>query len=206
MSNYWTEDTITTVQRTFIKGTFMGKYYAEHHDEWSQPHSEFYRMHIYQAEITLEEVRKDEEGDFPEVFGLRSFKGTFGQPVNCYDPVSATYFQLNLDEPRIADPILSKITKEGSEHMGTISGAIYGYVTKLTTEKVRTNHQIPDPNRPISPIQPGTSVPPAGVNSWTGWTRTATHEFSYINGFRYRRDYYRYGNGSYKWGNWYAIE
>jgi hypothetical protein len=201
MSSFWTEDTVTIVQRTFIKGSFTGKYYAEHREEWSQPHSEFYHMHIYQAEITLEEVRKDQEGDFPEVMGMRSFQGTFGQPVSCYDPVSTTYFQLNLEEPRIADPVLSKVMKEGSEHMGTISGTIYGYISKILTEQVRTEHVLPDPV-PLLPLATAASMGTEGK----AWTRMVTCEYAYINGSRHRRDYYRQGKGTYRWGNWYVVE
>jgi hypothetical protein len=192
MSSYWTEDIITTVQRTYIKGAFTGKYHAQRREEWSQHHSELYDMHIYQVEIILEEIRKDGEGDFPEVQGLRHFNGTFGQPVNCYDTKSETYFQLNLDEPRIADPQLSKITKEGAEHLGTITGTIYGSVTKQVNEKVRLEHHIEN-------------IAPIASNDWTGWTRTSTHEFSYINEIRYRRDYYQHINGTYRWGTWYAV-
>ncbi|NOW98945.1 hypothetical protein [Mucilaginibacter sp. SG564] len=205
MSNFWTEDTITTVQRTFIKGTFTGKYYAEHRGEWSQTHSEFYHMHIYQAEVRLEEVRKDEEGDFPEVTGMRSFKGTFGQPISCYDPGSGAYFQLNLEEPRIADPVLSKVMKEDNEHLGTISGTIYGYISKILTERVRTEHVLPDPPPFSAPAPPVTAAASTGTGG-KAWTRTANFEYSYIHGSRHRRDYYRHGNGAYRWGDWYAVE
>ena len=193
MSSYWTEDTVTKLERTYIKGTFTGKYHAERRDETYQHHRELFDMHIYQAEVIIEEVRKNEQGDFPELVGLRPFQGSFAQPVNCYDPHSGTYFRLTIDEPRIAHPELSKITRESNEHLGTISGTLYGHLTKVQTEKVRTEHIAED------------VLHSSFINDRSQWKRTATYEFSYINGIRHRRDYYSSGNSTYQWSNWYSV-
>jgi len=115
MSSFTTEETVTTITRTFIKGTFTGKYNAERNDERDSRHSEFYRMNIYSAEIRIEAVRQHNEGDFPEALAVKPFGGTIGQPVRCYDPNSNTYFELTLNEPKINDPVLSLITKEGAK-------------------------------------------------------------------------------------------
>jgi len=193
MSSFTTEETVTTITRTFIKGTFTGKYNAERNDERDSRHSEFYRMNIYSAEIRIEAVRQHNEGDFPEALAVKPFGGTIGQPVRCYDPNSNTYFELTLNEPKINDPVLSLITKEGDEHFGTILGAIFGYITQTATEQVKTQHYYEEPTV-------------YRASSEAGWTRTSAHEFSTVQGISYRRDRYYHAGGNYRWGSWYVVQ
>lgn len=193
MITYWTSETITLADRTYIKGRFQGKYHAERSEATSSHHVEYFQMHIYQAEITIDTIRKNDQGEFPETAGLRDFDGSFAQPVNCYDPTADAWFQLQIYKPKLNDITLSKIVREGSENLGTISGTLYGYITKLRTEERKVARETADPisNIPISNKQE--------------WTRTATHEFIYRDGARYRRDYYRHTSGNFRWGEWYAV-
>lgn len=191
---YWTEETITHVDHTYIKGRFQGKYYAERQESWSNHHVEFFNMHIYEAEVELEEVRKPGQQPFSENQDLPIFGGTLAQPVTCYDRQADAWFRLNIEEPRLGDIQLSRIVKEGNEHMGTITGTLYGCLNKLRTEQLKVAHELPDP-----------AVPSPSIINHHDWTRTTTHEFSYQNGQRYRRDYYRHVNGSFRWGQWYAV-
>lgn len=191
---YWTEETITHVDQTYIKGRFHGKYHAERQESWSNHHVEFFNMHIYQVEVELEEVRKPGQEPFPENQDLPIFGGTLAQPVNCYDRQADAWFKLNIEEPRLTDIQLSKIVKEGNEHLGTITGTLYGCLNKLRTEQLKVAHEISDP----------VVAPPLIVNH-QDWIRTTTHEFRYQNGQRYRRDYYRHSNGGFRWGDWYAV-
>jgi hypothetical protein len=193
MSTYWTAETITLVERTYVKGAFRGKYHAERSEAVSTHHVEYFQMHIYQAEVTLDEVRKSGQGEFPETTGLRDFEGSFAQPVNCYDPTADAWFQLHIYEPKLEDIVLSKIVREGSENLGTITGTLYGYVTRQRTEERKVAHETPDP------------IPNIPISNTQGWTRTPTHEFIYRDGTRYRRDYYRHAGGSFCWGEWYAV-
>jgi hypothetical protein len=193
MSTYWTAETITLVERTYVKGAFRGKYHAERSEAVSTHHVEYFQMHIYQAEVTLDEVRKSGQGEFPETTGLRDFEGSFAQPVNGYDPTADAWFQLHIYEPKLEDIVLSKIVREGSENLGTITGTLYGYVTRQRTEERKVAHETPDP------------IPNIPISNTQGWTRTPTHEFIYRDGTRYRRDYYRHAGGSFCWGEWYAV-
>ncbi|MDP9078867.1 MAG: hypothetical protein M3O71_15670 [Bacteroidota bacterium] len=192
MSTFWTTETVTLVERTYIRGTFQGKYHAQRSEADSSHHAEYFRMHIYQAEVTIGEVRKNKE--FPETAGLRDFEGSFAQPVNCCDPGTNTFFQLHIHEPMLSAITLSRVVREGAENFGTISGTLYGYVTKLHTEQRKVAHDVPDP----------VTLPITG--NVQQWSRTPTHEFSYREGTRYRRDYYRHSSGSFRWGEWYAVE
>src|ERR1700748_2717481 len=142
---YWTEETITHVDHTYIKGRFHGKYHAERQESWSNHHVEFFNIHIYQVEVELEEVRKPGQEPFSENQDLPLFGGTLAQPVTCYDRQADAWFRLNIEEPRLTDIQLSKIVKEGSEHLGTITGTLYGYLSKLRTEQLKIAHDLPDP-------------------------------------------------------------
>lgn len=193
MSTYWTSETITLVDRTFIKGRFRGKYHAERSETASSHHVEYFRMHIYQAEITLDAVRKEDQGEFPGAADLHDFDGSFAQPVNCYDPTADAWFRLHIHEPKLSDITLSKIVREGSENLGTISGTLYGYITRLRTEDRKVAHEKPD------------AIPDTPVSNQQEWTRTATHEFIYRDGARYRRDCYQHSTGKFRWGEWYAV-
>lgn len=196
MSTHWKEETITTVQRTFIKGNFTGKYNAQRNDAKSSHHTEYFLINIYEAEIHLEKARKDFEGDFPEAVDLPPFGGTFTQPVSCYDPQSGSYFKLTIEQPRVANPLLSKIMKEGSEHMGTISGTIYGYLAKTITENIRM---------PVEPIISSNSSIAHQTDISLQWIRTSTFENAYFQGTLHQRYSYRSGSGNYRWGNWYIV-
>ncbi|MCQ6961090.1 hypothetical protein [Mucilaginibacter aquariorum] len=197
MKSYWSEEKIMTANRTYIKGTFRGKYHAQRIDELSRAKTEFFDMHVYDVEVILEQVRSNAEGDFPENKSLETFSGTFAQSVNCYDPKSKSFFKLNISEPKIADPQISLVTKEGTEQLGSISGTLYGSLLEMKETIVRKEHFIPDP------VAPPTGAIP--LSNHPDWTRTAGHEFSYIGGTRYRRDQYRYHTGSLHWGNWYTV-
>ena len=197
MKSYWSEEKIMTANRTYIKGTFRGKYYAQRIDELSRTKTEFFDMHVYDVEVILEQVRNDAEGDFPENKNLETFSGTFAQSINCYDPKSKSFFKLNISEPKIADPKISLVTKEGTEQLGCISGTFYGSLLEMKETIVGKEHFIPDPAPPSSGVTPLAGHP--------DWTRTAVHEFSYTGGIRYRRDQYRHHSGNLHWGVWYTV-
>ena len=192
MGTYWTEETVTTVKRTYIKGTFQGKYRAHRSEAWSRHHVEYYHMTIYEAEVTLLAVRQETEKDFPEAANLKAFEGALCRPISCYDPTSDTWFKLNIEEPRIIAVELSQIVSEGNEHLGTITGTIFGEIIKLETETQEVAHETIDPE-------------PVYSTSFSGWTRTTVHEFNFQNGSRYRRDQYRHSSGVFRWGSWYGV-
>ncbi|MFB9844003.1 DUF2304 domain-containing protein [Mucilaginibacter ginsenosidivorans] len=125
---------------------------------------------------------------------MRSFRGTVSQPLNCYDAQSGAYFQLQLEELRIAGPELSKITREGTEHLGTITGTLYGYISRWVPARVRTEHFRED------------TVSAAGKAEPLSWARTDAHEFKRTGSQRFRRDRYVSGATAYRWGNWYAVD
>ncbi len=189
MRTYYTEETVSTVQRTYIKAMFRAKYHAERQDDLSHHTTEYYDLHLYEAELVITDIQNE---DFTVAKDLTPFGGSLAQPVNCYDLASGEYFQLNMEGTRISDARLSDVTKEGSERFGQLSGILYGYTSKILTEKIQVTHT---EDEPVA----------APVNDWSGWTRTSTHEFKFSGGARYRRDHYRGAGNTWRWGNWYGV-
>lgn len=124
-------------RRTFIKGTFSGKYIG-HLAHGSSYHQD---VNIYDLEVTQgrmvtemkpENIRKWKEGEHESYLNIDTFKCSFPNEVPCiihYADGVTKEFLIQLQSPKIHQPALSNQVYDGKEVFGDIQGEISGYIS-----------------------------------------------------------------------------
>lgn len=136
-------------RKTFIKGSFKGKYWANEDDFKSLIHKEdYYDIEIYEADIVIEKTNKEEEGEFEEYKIEKRCITPIPKPVNCfYKDKSGNdkLFKLHILDHKITDIDLTDVVKEHKKSFGTITGKIYGYILDEVIRPVEVEIVDPPP-------------------------------------------------------------
>lgn len=124
-------------RRTFIKGTFSGKYIGRLAYE-SSHHQD---VNIYDLEVTQgkmvtemnpENIRKWKVGEHESCLNIDTFQCSFPDEIPCvihYTNGVTKEFLIQLQSPKIHQPALSNQLYEGKEVFGDISGVISGHIS-----------------------------------------------------------------------------
>lgn len=125
-------------RKTFIKGRFKGKYWAnEDSTKTIANKEEYYNIHIYDAEVIIDKVNREEE--FTEYQQELRCITPIPTPINCiYKEGNGDFklFKLHIFDHKITNICLSNVVKELHKSFGTIEGNIYGYVQDEATKEV----------------------------------------------------------------------
>jgi hypothetical protein len=137
-------------RRTYIKGSFVGKLTGDIDKIKSDLRTEnFYDLQFNTAEILTDEngIRKwDEGGEFEDFISLKPFN----TPLPLTDisirqaGENLKYYSLNLLEPKIKSPELSKQLYEADHVFVTLKGEVCGYLRHF--EEIEVSEEIPDPD------------------------------------------------------------
>ncbi len=175
-------------RRTYVKGFFIGKYWAEIDFEKSDQRREnYYDLNIYEAEVTITDIRKFDEGEFLEAKAIDKFTTNFPSPTHCI--YNDRRFKIEIQHPKIDinDEILSDVVIEHEKTFGTVKGKIYGYILHYDFEgkEIEIEEEIIlSPNNTI--IQ---------------GTKTGKFEIDENK----RRDQFYNSNATTYWGDWYDL-
>lgn len=175
-------------RRTYVKGVFVGKYWAEiDFNKSDQRRENYFDINIYEANVTILETRKFQFGEFEEALNIDVFPTPFPSPTECV--FEGKHFKLSIYNPKIVitDEIISDIVRENEKTFGTVRGSIYGYLLHFDYEEkiieVETDPVL-DSNRVI--VQ---------------GSKTGRFELDGNN----RRDEFYNSDFTTYWGDWYAL-
>jgi hypothetical protein len=184
-------------RRTYIKGRFNGKFigYLDHRKS-DLLHENFYDLEVLSGEIKTTKdtahIRHWETGE-PEEFQpveqfLTKLPESLSLEVKYNDGIIKNY-QINLNEPKLSNYILSNQVYEDYKIFGDISGDVSGYIK---------HYDIKDVEVEVVPEEDGTIILPSQstiikTTKQTGRTET--------NGNYKRWEYYNTDNSTY-WGSW----
>lgn len=138
-------------RKTFLHGRFEGKYWADKDFyDTSNPFEENFRINIYEAEVDIEEARREELGEFDGYEDEMEFTARFPDPVLCRYVNSegeTKVYHLSIKGVKLTEvhPSISKTVQDGNERYGTLTGKIYGYIVDSVEETVYIEKEEPIP-------------------------------------------------------------
>ena len=184
-------------RRTYIKGKFKGKFigYLDHKKS-DLLHENFYDLEVLSGEIKTTKddacIRHWQTGESKEFQPVEKFLTKLPESllleVGYEDGITKTY-QINLNEPKLSDYLLSNQIYEGDKIFGDITGNISGYIKHYDTRDVEVE---------VVSDKDGTIVLPPQTAKTKTTKQTGRTE---TNGNYTRWEYY-YSDGSTYWGNW----
>jgi hypothetical protein len=190
-------------RRTYIRGRFKGKFWADEANRQSNnPYEGIFNIHIYEAEVEIEDARREQEGVYENYENEAPFLATIPSPVPCTftrpDGEAVTY-SLEILGHRLSDvtPGISKSMAEGHERFGTLEGKIYGYIVDVVEETVYQEGPISDSRSLIFPVDESDTPSFISVGIPTG-KKDVNGVFERIE----RHD----GKGGVYWDNWLRTE
>lgn len=188
-------------RRTYIRGRFRGKFWADEDasSKSSNPFEGHFRVHIYEAEVVIEDARREQDGVYDGYENETPFLANFPSPVLCRrlaDDGATDSYSLDILDIRLTEvyPIIQNAMAEGHERFGELEGKIYGFVLDTVQETVYVEKQESATeivefhlDRVLSPVV----YPEAGLRTGE-WQE---------NG-KYRRPRIHNGRGGHSWGAW----
>lgn len=129
-------------RRTYIKGSFFGKYRGDFDKtNFDSNYQEFYDIEIYEGEIIDFKIEKDNPKEVNEAaylkfesevhFLQKQFDNIISKPVNSHID-DFDVFRFKIDEPKIQHVQIDNVIKEGNQTFGTFTCTVFGYVTDIT--------------------------------------------------------------------------
>lgn len=184
-------------RRTYIKGTFTGKFIGYIDPKKSDfIHENFYDLEVLSGEIkTIKDsahIRHWETGEPEEFQPVEKFLTKLPELLKCeiyYPDGSTKNYEINLQEPKLSNYILSNGMNEVNKVFGDITGEISGYIK---------HYDIQDVEVEVVPEADGTLIYPPIAKLIKTSKQTGRTE---INGNYKRWEYYNSDNSTY-WGNW----
>jgi hypothetical protein len=184
-------------RRTYIKGKFTGKFigYLDHQKS-DLLHEIFYDLEVLSGEIktTTDEthIRHWQTGEPEEFQPVEQFLTKLPESLPLeirYNDGTIKNYQINLNEPKLSDCLLSNQVYEDNKIFGDIKGDISGYIKHYDTQ---------DGEFEVIPEDDGTIILPLATASIKTSKQTGKTE---VNGNYKRWEYYN-SDGSTYWGNW----
>ena len=184
-------------RRTYIKGTFTGKFigYLDHQNS-DLLHENFYDLEVISGEIKTTKddghIRHWQTGEPEEFQPVEQFLTKLPESLPLeihYNDGTIKSYQINLNEPKLSNYSLSKQLYEDNKIFGDITGDISGYLSHYDIVDVDVEVIQEDGgmiNRP-----PKSAI--VQMSKQTGKTQ--------INGSYKRWEYFN-SDGSVYWGNW----
>ena len=184
-------------RRTYIKGTFTGKFigYLDHQNS-DLLHENFYDLEVISGEIKTTKddghIRHWQTGEPEEFQPVEQFLTKLPESLPLeihYNDGTIKSYQINLNEPKLSNYSLSKQLYEDKKIFGDITGDISGYLSHYDIVDVDVEVIQEDGgmiNRP-----PKSAI--VQTSKQTGKTQ--------INGSYKRWEYFN-SDGSVYWGNW----
>lgn len=184
-------------RRTYIKGRFTGKFVGILDSQKSDLlHENFYDLEVISGEIktTKDEshIRHWETGEPLEFQPIEKFLTKLPQSLPLeikYSDGTFKSYQINLNDPKLNNYILSKQVHEGDKILGDIEGDISGYIKHYDVQDVEVE---------VIPKDGGTNVLPTSNATIKTTKETGKTE---LDGNYKRWEYYNSDNSTY-WGNW----
>lgn len=181
-------------RRTYIQGKFKGKFIGYFDQRKSDTrHENFYDLEVIFGEITTEKnefnIRHWETGEPKEFQEIDNFltKIPDNLPLEITDEKGVTKtYNINLNNKKLSDYILSNQVYDGNKIFGDINGKISGYLKHYDTEYIKVE---------IEDNKPKTFSFPSKIKTYK---RTGESE---VKG-DYRRWVELYSDGSIYWSSW----
>lgn len=133
-----------TERRIYVRGVFEARFWAEPEDNHAlsihQP--VHYLIHPVSAEALIEQSDIhpfDPPPNFQKVFSQAAlFRSLIPQPVKCkiVTQIGIEYYELDLQDLKIVDPVLSDVIKHEKQSLGTIRGNFYAWVLRVDEREV----------------------------------------------------------------------
>jgi hypothetical protein len=184
-------------RRTYIKGTFTGKFigYLDHQNS-DLLHENFYDLEVLSGEIKTTKddghIRHWQTGEPEEFQPVEQFLTKLPESLPLeihYNDGTIKSYQINLNEPKLSNYSLSKQVYEDDKIFGDITGDISGYlkhydIVDIDVEVIQEDDGMINRPRKSAMVQ---------TSKQTGKTQ--------INGSYKRWEYFN-SDGSVYWGNW----
>ncbi|SFG29295.1 UbiA prenyltransferase family protein [Pontibacter chinhatensis] len=211
-------------RRTYFKGRFVGKYWADPaYDISDGTHENFYSIKVYEGEVYAHksDFKKWHQGSSVKGFkGVKVFDPELPRQLTLYvadDTGSIRKFKADVFEAKLIDYQLGNKLKDDDQAFGTIEGTISGYVVhydeverEILVETRESNYGYSNPTGSI-PLQSSSG----GLSTFID---TESHQSHYSNNNRkyktsqltgryktdgdYERHEYYYSDYSTYWGSW----
>jgi hypothetical protein len=136
-------------RKTFIRGRIHTKYFGEIDGEKfiQNGHEQYFDINFYDTEITIEALRANNEGPFPEFEKELLFKGEIKPmplPALVRIENKEGHFNIHIHDIKLAnfkiDPLLHQT--EGEEVFGTLDADITGYLLEQRKEEQLISEEI----------------------------------------------------------------
>jgi hypothetical protein len=167
-------------RRTFIKGTFKGKYWGEYEsgETLLKDAGQFYNITLYESEIFIdrEVIRTEDSITFPDFLAGISETNSFTSyhhvdPSQLKNNVlvvnhdgNVSRYKIDLHEPRLYNTKIVHALHQSSDQevFGSIESNICGYLLDKKEVTEESYEEVEDiPNTPIPPVPPTSPIIPA---------------------------------------------
>jgi hypothetical protein len=129
-------------RRTYIRGSFFGKYRGNFDKTKSNSnYEEYYDINVYEGEIIGFEIEKDNPDEVNESeyvkfesevhFLQKQFDNIISKPVNSQID-DFDVFKFKIDEPKIQNVQIDNVIKEDNQTFGTFTCTVFGYIVDVT--------------------------------------------------------------------------
>lgn len=211
-------NTVTREKRIYVHGTIEVKFQGEpevansYMGKWEQQFAIFpteVMVTLTSSSIYTTSPPKEYQAGYSTA---ELFATPLKQPINCRVQTGdqVEYYQLDLYDIRVKDPILKDITKHDEYSFGTLQGQLFGYalyqyeetVTEQYTEYTGATGHVETKNESGNVFLRQQFYASDGGTYWTDWKRDAKYERSGHTYSRNRQTGFQKGQTGYSDWSW----
>jgi hypothetical protein len=143
-------------RKTFIKGTLRGKYWASA-DELNliNTNGELFNLNIYEAEIRVTDIHKNDIGEFDDFKNLEPTKTKLPSSIILHIKTAdfrEVSYSVCIHEPKFKYITLDKIVTEPDQRFGRIKAEVQGYILDEISEYIEVEEPVVTTTGGVTPV------------------------------------------------------